>query len=52
MLFSEEFVVKKIFNVSRSLTMESLVSNDKYLEFNSKINREPVEICKNSVPIT
>ena len=34
--------VKEIFDVSRNLTMESLLSNDKYLEFNSEINREPL----------
>ena len=32
--------------------MESLVSNGKYFKFNRKINREPVEICKNGCNMT
>ena len=32
--------------------MESLVSNNKYFNFNPKINREPVEICKNRSNMT
>ena len=32
--------------------MESLVSNSKYFNFNPKINREPVEICKNRSNMT
>ena len=32
--------------------MESLVINDKYLEFNSEINQEPVKIRKHGCNMT
>ena len=41
--------LKKIFNISRSQSMESLVVNDRYFKFNPEINREPVKIRKNGV---
>ena len=44
--------MKKIFNMSRSKSMESLVSNSKHFKFNPKINREPVEIYENRCNMT
>ena len=41
--------LKKICNISRSQSMESLVVNDRYFKFNPEINREPVKIRKNGV---
>ena len=41
--------LKKIFNISRSQSMESLVVNDRYFKFIPEINREPVKIRKNGV---
>ena len=40
-------VFEKIFNVSRSETMKSLVSNGKYFKFSSEINWKSMESFKN-----
>ena len=44
--------MKKIFDISRIMSMESLADNDKYFQFNPEINREPVKIRKNRCNMT